>query len=206
MNRREFLAGVGGATIGILSGCTESGLNSRTPGDSTDSNDGTPENPVAAGDPWLGTILHLSSGSGSPEAIRTAFSADIPRILLGASMTTAFVETEDTDAVENAAQEAGLDIHGSMSVAWDGGAVCDVRNWIQFPDNPTEATVREAFPNAIDIFRYTSSGAEMWKIYTPQVSRDELSSRLGDLGVGSETSLVTYSSCNTDSSTPTAEP
>jgi len=206
MNRRRFLEGVVGATIGVLSGCTESRTNSRTTGDGTGSNDGTPENPVAAGDPWLGTIVHFSGGSISPEAIRTAFGVDVPRILVGPPMTTAFIATEDTDAVEDAAQEAGFDVHGAMSVSWEGGAICDVRNWIQFPAAPTEATVREAFPNAVDILLNKSSGEGMWEIYAPQVSRDELSSRLGDLEVGAETSFVTYSSCNTGEPTSTGEP
>ena len=205
MNRRGFLAGVGGATAGVVSGCAGRETDPRTTGGGDESNNGTSKDPIATDNPWRGTILHLSGGSSSPEAIRTAFTADVPWILVGPSITTAFVATRNTDTAQEAAQDAGFDVHGVTGASWDGGPICDVRNWIQFPNEPGESTVREAFPNAIYILLNTSSGEETWEIYTPLISRDELSSRLGSLGVGSQTSIVTYGSCDTGESTSTDE-
>ena len=192
--RRQLLASVGIAAVSGLAGCSSSGSNGEPP-----------ENPVAAANPWPGTIIHLSGGS-SPTVIRNAFNAEIPRILIASAsqLNTAFISTEDVNAVEESAREADLETREVMNVSWNGGPVCDVQNWIQIPNEPAESTVREAFPNAICIFLNTSSEEETWEIYTPQIERSELVSGIEDLGVASESSFVTYSSCstaNTDSST-----
>lgn len=185
--RRQLLASVGIAAVSGLAGCSSSGSNGEAP-----------ENPVAAANPWLGTIIHLSGGS-SPTVIRNAFKTDIPRILVASvsQLNTAFIPTEDVNTVEESAREADFETRGVMNVSWNGGPVCDVQNRIQIPNEPAESTVREVFPNAICIFLNTSEGEETWEIYTPQMKRSELVSGIEELGVASEASFVTYSSCNT---------
>jgi len=185
--RRRLLANAGIAVVSGLAGCS-----------SSDSSSESQENPVAAANPWLGSITHFS-GESSPTEIRNAFKTDIPRILVASAspQNTAFISTEDVNTIEESAQEADLETRGIMNVSWNGGPVCDVQNWIQIPNEPAESTVREAFPNAISVFLNTSSGEETWEIYTPQMKRSELVGGIEELGVASESSAITYSSCST---------
>lgn len=197
-NRRQLLGTVGIAVVSGLAGCSSFDSNGGSPENSGGTNEGAPENPVAAANPWLGTIVHLS-GESSPTEIRNAFNTNIPRILVASAspQNTAFISTEDVNTIEESAQEADLEIRGMMNVSWNGGSVCDVQNWIQIPNKPAKSTVREAFPNAISIFLNTSSGEDTWEIYTPQIKRSELVSGIEELGVASESSFITYSSCST---------
>ncbi|WP_168654462.1 hypothetical protein [Halorubrum sp. PV6] len=196
--RRQLLATAGVATISGFAGCSSLGVNGGSPDSSGGSDEGTPENPVAAANPWLGTIAHFSDGS-SPTEIRNTFNADIPRILVAPAtpQNTAFISTEDVNTIEESAQEADLETRGIMSVSWNGGPVCDIQNWVQIPSEPSESTVRQAFPNAIFVFLNTSSGEDTWEIYTPQMERSELAGGLEQLGVASESSVLGYSSCST---------
>lgn len=196
--RRQLLATAGVATISGFAGCSSLGINGESPDNSGGSDEGTPENPVAAANPWLGTIAHFSDGS-SPTEIRNAFNTDIPRILVASasSQNTAFISTEDVDTIEESVKEADLETRGIMNVSWNGGPACDVQNYIQIPNEPAESTVREAFPNAISVFLNTSSGGETWEIYAPQMKRNELVGGIEELGVASKSSVITYSSCST---------
>lgn len=195
--RRQLLATAGLATVSGLAGCSSLASNSESPDNSGGSNENTPENPIAAANPWRGSIAHFSGGS-SPTEIRTAFDTDIPRILTApaASLNTAFISTEDLDSIKKSVQEASLETEEVMNVSWNGGPVCDVQNYIQAPNDPTESTVREAFPNAISIFLDTSSREETWEIYTPQMDRSKLASGIEELGVSSRSSSLIYSSCS----------
>jgi hypothetical protein len=207
MNRRAFLTGVGGGAVGVLTGCTES-----SPTPQSDSEDGTPseaaaKNPIAVANPWQGTIVHFTGDTAAPEQIRAAYDTEVPRILTGAAVTTAFVASENTRSVESTAQTAGFEIHALTAATWEGGPVCDVRNWIQFPTKPSEEEVRETFPDAVSVFLSSSaSGGKAWTVYTPLINKKEISDKLEILRVGAEASFATYQSCNTGEATETTTP
>jgi len=198
VKRRQLLASAGIAVVSGLAGCSSSGGGGGPPDNSEGSDEGSPENPVAAANPWLGSIAHFSGGS-SPTEIRNAFNIDIPRILVASAspQSTAFISTEDVDTIEESVQDADLETRGIMNVSWDGGPVCDVQTYIQIPNEPAESTVRETFPNAISVFLNTSAGEETWEIYAPQMNRNELVGGIEELGVASESSVITYNSCST---------
>jgi hypothetical protein len=211
MRRRQYLA-LSGTTLTVsIAGCTDilsssDGQNSPAESAPTDSGaqsnaDETPTKtttgPAVLGsesDPWTGTLVDVRTEN--PGALHRNFDATVSLILTGSTSHTVFIQSDDTDAVTNTAQEAGLEVVGATSSKWTGEPICEARSRTRIPADPSKDDIHDAFTDVIGITKIEVSTGSYWGIYSRTSDSDALSNRVEDLsGDTSGAVIQTYSGC-----------
>lgn len=204
MYRRGFLTVVGTGTAIGIAGCTSDERRDDT-GNAADGTDDTEGGDDEASDRRLGSeaaprgILAVTLEAESLTAARDAVDAPVRLALRGEGVLTVFFDSTDVDpeAVEDALENAGFEIEAMVSSEWTGQPVCEVRSFVQFPRVDSEPDVESAFPDAIRISPAARLGGdEVWMVYSPIDSRDEIRDRLADLEADADAAeIFVYETC-----------
>lgn len=211
MRRRQYLALTGTILTTSLAGCTDvltSSDDQNSPDESPPTDSGAQSNtdapptntttkPTVLGsksNPWTGTLIDVRSEN--PNILHQNFDAEVSLILTGDTSHTVFIKSDDTEAVANTAQEAGLEVVGSTSGQWTGEPICEARSRIRIPDDPSKDDIHDTFTDVIRITKIEVSTGSYWDIYSRTSDSDTLSTHIEELSGDTSGALIqTFSDC-----------